>query len=337
MSKKNDNIVTALNELVGVMSVENLIAHTGKGKKKQVDDETTLENIKGNLAYVKGVIDGAEVSNSEIDLFYFKNRFNDFYGEAVGMYPDEVEAFSDSALVYPYDEDEADEADEDEVDLESMSLKELKALAKENGIKVNPKIDKDTLIEELSEVLYGDDEDADTDEDDDEADEADEDADDEADEDDIDLESMSLGELRKLAKQNSIKYTPKTKKEELIEWLEEALADESDEDADEDEDEIDLESMSLKELKAFAKENGIKVTPKMKKDDIIEAIEELMADEADEDADDEADTDEDDDDISEEELDEVLDEEFEDETIAEEEEKAVVKKGKKLPPKRNKR
>lgn len=281
MSKKNDNIV-ALNELVGVMSVENLIAHTGKGKKKQVDDETTLENIKGNLAYVKGVIDGAEVSNSEIELSDFKNRFNEFYGEAVEMYPDEVEAFSDSALVYPYAEEADDEAD-DEIDLESMSLKELKALAKENGIKVTPKIDKDTLIEELSEVFYGDDDDAD------EADEVDtdEDTDDEADE--------------------------------------------------ADEDEVDLESMSLKELKAFAKENGIKVTPKMKKDDIIEAIEELMSDEGDEDADDEADTDEDDDDISEEELDEVLDEEFEDETIAEEEEKAVVKKGKKLPPKRNKR
>ena len=138
MSKKNDNIVTALNELVGVMSVDNLVAHTGKGKKKQVDDETTLENIKGNLAYVKGVIDGAEVSNSEIELSDFKNRFNEFYGEAVEMYPDEVEAFSDSALVYPYDE-EADEADEDEIDLESMSLKELKAFAKENGIKVTPK------------------------------------------------------------------------------------------------------------------------------------------------------------------------------------------------------
>ena len=71
------------------------------------------------------------------------------------------------------DDDEEDEEDDDEEDdYESMSLKELKALAKERGIKVTKKDDKDSIIGKLEE--------------------ADEEDDDEEDEEEEDLESMTL-------------------------------------------------------------------------------------------------------------------------------------------------
>ena len=51
---------------------------------------------------------------------------------------------------------------------------------------------------------------------------------------------MSLGELRKLCKENGIKYTPKDKAEALIEKLE-ALDEEEDEEDEEPEDEEEPE------------------------------------------------------------------------------------------------
>lgn len=48
---------------------------------------------------------------------------------------------------------------------------------------------------------------------------------------------------------------------------------EEEEDEEDEEDEPDYESMTLKDLKALAKERGIKVTKKMDKDDIIELLE----------------------------------------------------------------
>lgn len=49
------------------------------------------------------------------------------------------------------EEDDEDEDDEDEPDYESMSLKELKAEAKERGLKVKKGMDKDDIIEMLEE------------------------------------------------------------------------------------------------------------------------------------------------------------------------------------------
>lgn len=89
---------------------------------------------------------------------------------------------------YEGDEDEADEAEDedaedeeeeeegDDVDLDDMTLPELRALAKEYGIKTVKK-SKDDLIAELTEALGGDDEDE---EGDDEDDLGDEDLEDEA-------------------------------------------------------------------------------------------------------------------------------------------------------------
>lgn len=129
-------------------------------------------------------------------------------------------------------------------------------------------------------------------------DEDDEDSDDEEDEDDeseVDLEELDKDELKELAKalKISAKKIKKAKTEEdLIELIEEEAdeddiadkynelfgddeEDEDDEDDDEDEeDENDYEEMTLKELKAEAKERGLKVKKGMSKDDIIEMLEE---------------------------------------------------------------
>ena len=59
-------------------------------------------------------------------------------------------------------------------------------------------------------------------------------------EEEVDYSSMSLGELRKLCKENGIKYTPKDKAEALIEKLE-ALDEEEDEEDEEPEDEEEPE------------------------------------------------------------------------------------------------
>ena len=63
----------------------------------------------------------------------------------------------------------------------------------------------------------------------------------EEDEDAVDYSSMSLGELRKLCKENGIKYTPKDKAEALIEKLEALEEEEVEEDEEPEEEEEDEE------------------------------------------------------------------------------------------------
>ena len=109
------------------------------------------------------------------------------------------------------DEDDDEEDEEDEVDYDSLSLKELKALAKEKGIKVDKKAKKDDIIALLQ----------DDDEEDDEEDEEDDDT--------PDYESMNLKELKALCKERGIKVTKKDNKESLIEKLEEDDEDEDEE------------------------------------------------------------------------------------------------------------
>lgn len=113
-----------------------------------------------------------------------------------------------------------------------------------------------------------DDEDDDSDEDEDEDDDEEEEEDDEE-----DYDSMSLKDLKALAKEKGIKVTKGMDKDEIIEALEEADDEEDDEDEEEDDD-VDYESMSVKDLKALAREKGIKVKKGMGKDEIIEALEE---------------------------------------------------------------
>lgn len=113
------------------------------------------------------------------------------------------------------------------------------------------------------------DEDDDSDEDEEEDDEEDEDEDDEE-----DLSELSLKDLKAKAKEMGIKVKKGMSKDDIIELIEESMDDEDDEEEeDEEEDEIDYEELSLKELKALAKERGIKVKKGMDEDDIIELLE----------------------------------------------------------------
>lgn len=123
-----------------------------------------------------------------------------------------------------------------------------------------------------------DDEDTDDEDEDDEDEEEDDDEDeDEDEEDEVDYESLSLKELKALAKEKGIKVDKKAKKDDIIALLQEEDDDEDDED-DED-DTPDYESMNLKELKALCKERGIKVTKKDNKESLIEKLEEDDEDE----------------------------------------------------------
>ena len=122
-----------------------------------------------------------------------------------------------------------------------------------------------------------DEEDSDDEEDDEEdsGDEEDEEDDEEGDdEEDEDFESMTLKELKALAKERGIKVGKKMDKDAIIEALEDSDEDEEDEEDEEDDEGEDYSAMSLKDLKALARENGIKVKKGMGKDEIIEALEE---------------------------------------------------------------
>lgn len=93
----------------------------------------------------------------------------------------------------------------------------------------------------------------------------------ETDEEGSDLDEMTLKELRAVAKELGIK-TKGLKKDELIESILEAQ-DEDDEDDEEDEEEVDYTEMTVKELKAEAKDRGIRVKKGMKRSELVKALE----------------------------------------------------------------
>lgn len=175
--------------------------------------------------------------------------------------------------------EESDDEDEDGPDLESMTLAELKKFAKENEYSASDLkgLDKEGIIA----LLTGDDDEEESEEDDDEDEEESEGYDEES------LSEMSLSELKTIAKEefDATAADLKGKKAEgLIEWILEAQEgseegdDEGDDEEDEEEDdeegltEDDLKAMSLSDLKAVAKENGIKVKADWKKPQIVKAI-----------------------------------------------------------------
>ena len=123
-----------------------------------------------------------------------------------------------------------------------------------------------------------DDEDTDDEDEDDEDEEDDDEDEDEDEEDEVDYDSLSLKELKALAKEKGIKVDKKAKKDDIIALLQEE-DDEDDDEDDEEDDTPDYESMNLKELKALCKERGIKVTKKDNKESLIEKLEEDDEDE----------------------------------------------------------
>lgn len=133
--------------------------------------------------------------------------------------------------------------------------------------------------EEEEEEEDSDEEEDEDDEDEDDSDDEDDDEDDDdeeeedEDEEEEDYESMTLKELKALAKERGISVGKKDKKDDIIAKLEED-DEEDDEDEEEEDDTPDYEEMSLKELKALCKERGIKVSKKDDKDSLIEKLEE---------------------------------------------------------------
>lgn len=188
---------------------------------------------------------------------------------------------------------EDDEDGDSDVDLEELDKDELKQLAEALKIpakKIKKAKTEEDLIELLEdcddedlaekyEELFGDEDDSDS--------EDDEDSDDDSDTSMEDLDMDQLKELAKALKINSKKVKKCKDKEALIELIEDEaeeddieeaiddlFGDDSDDDEDDEDDEdSDYDSMSLKELKALAKERDIKVKKGMDKDDIIELLE----------------------------------------------------------------
>lgn len=119
-----------------------------------------------------------------------------------------------------------------------------------------------------------DDEDEEDDEDDDDDDEVEDYTED-------DLKSKSLGDLKEIAEDEFEIDINGLKKAQLIEAILEAQEEEEDDDdqSDEDDDDEDegytedeLNDMELDELKKIAKEEGITVTPRMRKATLVKAI-----------------------------------------------------------------
>ena len=78
---------------------------------------------------------------------------NGLLDQAGGIYQEEVEVEEEEDDdVEEVDEDDDEDDDDEEDDLESMSKKDLKALAKEKGIKVSKKDDKASLIKKIQDA-----------------------------------------------------------------------------------------------------------------------------------------------------------------------------------------
>ena len=137
--------------------------------------------------------------------------------------------------------------------------------------------DEDTDDEDEDDSDDEDEDDSDDEDEDDDEEEDDEDDEEEDEEDEVDYDSLSLKELKALAKEKGIKVDKKAKKDDIIALLQEE--DDEDDEEDEEDDTPDYESMNLKELKALCKERGIKVTKKDNKESLIEKLEEDDEDE----------------------------------------------------------
>lgn len=199
-------------------------------------------------------------------------------------------------------EEVVEEATDREAELMKTNIRTLRKMAIELGFDEDEvaDADKETLVESIIEEGGDTNTDADADEDDEtedvedaedaEDDDAEEDEDEEEDEDDEeeddeeaegytreDLEGLTLAALKKIAKEEFEETTASLKGLDTDDIIDLILG-EGDEEEEEDEDEEeglteeDLEAMSLAEVKAVAKDNGVAVKAGMKKADIIEAI-----------------------------------------------------------------
>lgn len=193
-------------------------------------------------------------------------------------------------------DDEGPSQKDREAELRAMRITSLRKIAVGHGFDADDvkDADKDTLVDSILAEEFGDDSEDDEDDDaddvadDDTADDDDEDSDDEDDEDDDEsdesegdeytkdeLDAMSLAELKSLAKDAG--YTAADLKgldqDDVVALL---IGDDEEDDEDEDESdeytEADLKAMGLPDLKALAKEWGVKIAKDAKKPAIIKAL-----------------------------------------------------------------
>lgn len=124
-------------------------------------------------------------------------------GTVKAAYQAEIDAVEDEDVVdADFEEVDEDEAEEDENDLESLSKKELAAMAKDLGIKGAKKKDKDELIALIKEA------------------QGEEDEEEEEEDETPDYSEMTKKDLIALAKERGIKVNKKMKPAEIIELLE---------------------------------------------------------------------------------------------------------------------
>lgn len=266
----------------------------------------------------------ARIGSTLEDLGKLVLSLNAFEGEETTVAtksksPKKVEPVKEVAEV------EAGEYDYDT--LNDMSLSELKELADENGVEYTKSVKKQPIIKLILDALAGEEDEEEEDEVEEDEVEIEEEEEEEIEEDEeeldtvietedgeVDLADLTLKQLKKFAKDNDFEVTAKDKDGiilEILESLDEEEVEEVEEDEEEEEDgeeELDLDSMSLDELKELADEEGIEL-PKKKKSqkaaDYLEAIRELLAEELgaeeEEDEEDEEEEDEDEDEEEEEE------------------------------------
>lgn len=146
--------------------------------------------------------DDEEGMSVEEALAKLENQFSEGLAAVQGAYQAELEAVGDADENEEDDEDE-DGDDEEGSEYDEMTLKELKAAAREAGIKVSKGMKREELIAALTE--------ADGDEEEDEE---------EDDEDAADYEDMSQKELKALCRERGIKVTKSMKKADFIKALE---------------------------------------------------------------------------------------------------------------------
>lgn len=155
------------------------------------------------------------------------------------------------------EDEEGDEGEDEEPDFDAMSISELREWAEENEIEIPAKVKgvskvRAFLVDKWEEMAVPAEDDED--EEDDEPEDEDEDGEEETEE--VDLTTMKLGELRRLADDNEIDHEGVSKKD-LIVALTEALS-ESEDDEEDEEDEVDYTTWSLTDLKNELKERGIR-------------------------------------------------------------------------------
>ena len=262
------------------------------------DEDLLLSVIKGfdlpllwlNQTEVKQMLQEAdEASKTNI------NKGKNIMAKTIKGLSDETvlemaELFTAEAETRGLNEDVADDA-EDDVDLEAMNLKELRAYCKENEIDIDGAKTKKAILdilfaeedEDEDEITDEEAEDIEEDEDEDETEEAEEEEEDDAEDDEEfedyteeELDEMTLKDLREIADEDfEIEGAKKMKKPALVEAILDAQGDDEDEEDEEDEDEMpDFASMSLAELRAECKEEGID-TKGLKKPALVEELEAL--------------------------------------------------------------